>query len=238
MSGKERAIAGLLLAVAVAGGALIPRLLSAPAGRIGIALEPGPVRSVVLAPTIPQPTRRAAPPRVAPPAHVAVPSGAPAPVATVPAQPPATPTPAPAKRAFAPSPPPPPPPPPAPPLPPPPPSPPPPPPAAASQASTRPGHGYGDRNHTHTGPRSSDPAGVGRGQRSQGHDLPGSGHARPVQVPPHAVGAHDRGVGHLAAAPPATAPPAHDAGPNARPEARSPGSQNGPPPQVAHGHGR
>ena len=50
MSRKERVIAGLLLVVAVAGGALIPRLLASPATPFGIALGPGPGPSVVQAP--------------------------------------------------------------------------------------------------------------------------------------------------------------------------------------------
>jgi hypothetical protein len=54
MSRKERVIAGLLLVVAVVGGALIPRLLAAPATPLGIALGPGPSPSVVQAPTIPK----------------------------------------------------------------------------------------------------------------------------------------------------------------------------------------
>ena len=61
MSHKERLIAGLLLAIAVAGGAVIPRLLAAPATSLGIALGPGPSRSVVRAPAIPKPSHRAVP---------------------------------------------------------------------------------------------------------------------------------------------------------------------------------
>src|SRR5262245_55386602 len=52
MSRKELLIAGLLLAVAVVGGAVIPRLLASPAAPLGIALGPGPGRSVVQATTI------------------------------------------------------------------------------------------------------------------------------------------------------------------------------------------
>ena len=67
MSRKERAIAALLLAVAVIGGALIPRLLASPSAPLGIALGPGPGRSVVQAPALPKPAprtgSRAAPPR-------------------------------------------------------------------------------------------------------------------------------------------------------------------------------
>src|SRR5215831_11256400 len=50
MRGMERVIAALLLAVAVAGGALIPRLLSVPARPLGVPLGPGPSRVVVQAP--------------------------------------------------------------------------------------------------------------------------------------------------------------------------------------------
>ena len=67
MSVKERVIAGLLLAVAVAGGALIPHLLASPAAPVGIALGPGPgAPSVVQAPAIAR-ARPAAPQRTTPP---------------------------------------------------------------------------------------------------------------------------------------------------------------------------
>ena len=55
MSRKERVVAALLLAIAVAGGALIPRLLASPLNPLGIALGPGPGRSVVEAPAISSP---------------------------------------------------------------------------------------------------------------------------------------------------------------------------------------
>ncbi|HKU56599.1 MAG TPA: hypothetical protein VJP41_06225 [Gaiellaceae bacterium] len=55
MSRKERVVAALLLAIAVAGGALIPRLLASPLNPLGIALGPGPGRSVVQAPAISSP---------------------------------------------------------------------------------------------------------------------------------------------------------------------------------------
>ena len=63
MSRKERIVAALLLAIAVAGGAVIPRLLTSPAAPRGVALGPTPGRSVVHAPAIPkastaQPTNR------------------------------------------------------------------------------------------------------------------------------------------------------------------------------------
>jgi hypothetical protein len=240
MSRKERVIAAFLLATAVAGAALLPRLLSAPAGRIGVALGPSPApgRSIVEAPIISK-ARRTGSPTTA--ARLAAPSRVPAPVATL--APPARRTPVPVKRAAgapAPPPPPPPPPPPSPAPPSPPPAPPPPPPPQpASPTSTRPGQGYGDGNHSHTGPPGrGSPADVGRGRRNDGHDLPGSGHGRPVpQLPPHAVGAHHRSVGHLASPPPAAAPAAHDAGPKTRPKAGVPSGKGDPPPPVAHGHG-
>jgi translation initiation factor IF-2 len=58
MSRKERAIAGLLLVVAVVGGAVMPRLLASPATPLGIALGPSPGPSVVQAPTIRKAPRR------------------------------------------------------------------------------------------------------------------------------------------------------------------------------------
>src|SRR6266480_4092433 len=60
MSGKESLVAALLLAIAVAGGALIPRLLASPPTSLGIALGPGPSRSVVQAPAIPRERHHAA----------------------------------------------------------------------------------------------------------------------------------------------------------------------------------
>ena len=67
MSGKERLVAALLLAIAVAGGALIPRLLASPPTSLGIALGPGPSRTVVQAPAIPRERHRT----VSPPSRVA-----------------------------------------------------------------------------------------------------------------------------------------------------------------------
>src|SRR5206468_1855081 len=58
MSRKERLVAALLLAIAVAGGALIPRLLASAPNSLGIALGPGPSRSVVQAPAIPRTRHR------------------------------------------------------------------------------------------------------------------------------------------------------------------------------------
>src|SRR5947208_4037971 len=61
MSRLERGIAALLLAVAVAGGALMPRLLSEPSGPRGVALGPGPSRSIVRVPAAPKPRHVPAP---------------------------------------------------------------------------------------------------------------------------------------------------------------------------------
>src|SRR5436305_8246922 len=54
MKRMERVIAALLLAIAVAGGALIPRLLAGPARPLGIPLGLPPNRIVVQAPVIPK----------------------------------------------------------------------------------------------------------------------------------------------------------------------------------------
>jgi hypothetical protein len=72
-------------------------------------------------------------------------------------------------------------------------------------------------------------------------NLPGSAHGRPVpQAPPHPMGHHDRGVGHLSAAPARPAAAARHSGPKARPETRGSRGQSGHEPssaQVAQGHG-
>lgn len=244
MSRRERAVAFFLLTIAIAGGALIPRLLSAPAGPLEAALEPGlgASRTVVQAPAIPTPSHRtgssstpqqaaAVSPvlriNVGPTRSTAQPSVVPP---TSPAQHAATPTP----------------PPPSPPASSPPPAPlsPPAPVAQPSPADTRPGHGYGDSNHLHTGPRA--PAGRPAGaiepaRRNHGRDLPGSGHGRPVQqAPSQSVGTHHRGVGHLAPPAPRPASPAPEARPKARPRPGGPRGKDGhgPPPPVTHGHGQ
>lgn len=249
MSRKERAIAALLLAVAVIGGALIPRLLASPSAPLGIALGPGPGRSVVQAPALPKaPRHRSARLNVSPQTAVqpspVLPS-VPAPAAHQNSAPPAKP---PIHPPSPPSPPsaPPPPPSPPPPSPPPPTTNPSPPPKLMPLAPTRPGNGYGDKNHTHTGPRghSDRPATAAKpARRSHGADLPGSGHGRKApQAPPHAVGAHHRGVGHMAAPASAAAAHAHEARPKARPKARGPRGEGRhgahPPQQVTHGHSK
>ena len=226
MSGKERAIAAFLLAIAVGGGALIPRLLSAAPKPLGIALGRGPRPSVVEAPAIPKAPRHVAPAgtRVAPPASEPSPQS----IARVTVNPTPKPSPAPPPHTS--------PPPLAPPTTSPPPPPPPPPPTtvpetprALSKPSTRPGNGYGDKNHVHTGPPGHAPAAAG-----QGSDLRGSGHGKGhAQVSSHPVGSHDRGVGHLATTSPAATPRPHEAGPKARPDAGNQGSQGSAPQAVA-----
>jgi hypothetical protein len=253
MSRKERGVAALLLAIAVVGVALLPRLLSAPAASLGVAIGPGPSRSVVVAPAIPRTPRKAAPPRRV--TRSAEASAAPvAPAKRISLRPAHKPREVPTKKV---SPPPPPPPPPTTttPAPPPPPSfqPPPTPPSPTASISTRPGHGYGDKNHVHTGPPGHDPAAEHRpsaappahptppqvkpGQRSHGHDVPGSTHGRPLpQVPPHPVGARNRHVGRVAKAPARPAPPAAQARPKARPQAGLPRGEGSPAaPPLAHG---
>lgn len=244
MSRKERVVAALLLAVAVGGGALIPRLLSTPAGPLGVALAPGPgtSRSVVQAPAISTRPRQS-PSRSNPSSRTEV---RPSPVARVTPQPIARQSAAPpTKPATQPTPPP-----PSPPSQPPPPPPPPPttttspPPALMPQAPTRPGHGYGDKNHVHTGPpgHADRPAAPIRpARRSHSRDLSGSTHGRPpAQAPSHPMGHRRRGVGRLAS--PASGPAAHAHGPRpqARPEARGPRGEggHGAPAQVTHGHGK
>lgn len=234
MSQKERAVAALLLAIAVVGGALIPRLLASSPTPAGVALGPGPApsRSVVRAPAIPGPAQRVGARSIAPRAALV------APVVSVPAAPPEGPSAtSPTRQSRSASPPP--------PSQPSPPSSPAPTPQSAPAAmtpppttSTRPGHGYGDTNHTHTGPpgRPRPPA-ARSGRDSHGRDLEGSGHGRPVpQAPSQSLGSHHRRVGHLA--PPARrpAPADHAARPKARPQARGPrgkGSHGAPPPPVA-----
>jgi hypothetical protein len=255
MNRRERIVAALLLAVAVAGGALIPRLLSAPAGPLGVALGPGPSLgpSVVQAPAIPKPpraqARRIAPqaaqpspivPTTAKPVARSAVAPAPAPTHHVssPAKSPPSPSPAPPASSSPP------------PLPPPPSPPPsvsapaarPTPTTTPSTAGTRPGNGYGDKNHIHTGPPGQSAAvstGAEPPRRSHGHDLEGSGHGRPSQAPPDSVGVHDRNVGYLQALATAAAQAAAEAGSHAWPQAGVPCHQGHSPQAVTHapGHG-
>jgi hypothetical protein len=252
MSRNERIVAALLLAIAVAGSALIPRLLASRAASVGVALGPGPGRKVVHAPAIPRQPHRTAPPRAASPLRRTAPAVAPVtpvrPVtvtpapsaAPVPPQHARPPAPTPAGRAapapVAPSAGPPPlaarPQPPAQAVPP-------NPPAARSQPPlARPPHG------APAAPPHGPPAAPPHGPRPVGckgaHDLERSDHGRPApQAPPHPVGSRHRGVGHLAppAAPAASAD--HEARPKAWAQARGPRGKgsHGPPAPVAHGRG-
>lgn len=265
MSGKERALAAVLLAIAIAGGALLPRMLAAPTSPLGIAFgpEPGPGLGVVRAPALPRASHDQAAPSAAPPpvgrtaprpsaspvTHAGSPTHAPAP----PARPgPEPPTPAPG---------------PSPPPVPPPVLPAPQPPATGPRTApaghggspvghggTPPGHGGtppgqarmppGQLKRLAAGARPGPPgrSGVRPGRRTEAYDLEGSGRGRSVQqAPPHAVGARHRGVGHLAPSPQAAAAAAHRPGQKARPQARGAGGEDGHgPPQtaVAHGPGR
>ena len=257
MSRKELLIAGLLLAVAVVGGASIPRLLASPATSLGIALGPGPGRSVVQAPTItkqpPVVRRHASSPvsggsavSLAPVASATAQptptSGAatgPKHAASPPAEPPVltapSPTPSPAR-----------------------------PPAATQrnpsvpatppgEAKTPPGQAKKSLGHETTPPgQAKTPPGQaktppGQAKTPPGHgpramhgrpnkptvtpesqDLPGSGHGAPSQqTPPHAVGSHHRRVGHLAASSARPASPAPRGRAKARPEAREPRGKGG-----------
>src|SRR5579884_3188390 len=261
MSRTERMIAALLLAVAVTGGAMIPRLLSAPAGPVGVGVALGPGTaggSVVQAPP-PASAHRAAGrstsrPRGATPSPLVQPIGltpaahASPPPPTKPAHHPSGPPPPtpPGSPPPPPSPPPPSPPPPSPPPPPPPPAPPPPPspPPTAPTPPTRPGHGYGDKNHVHTGPpghQGQAPSHAKPARRSQRPDLEGSGHGRQApEAPSHAVGHHHRPVGHMAPPASRTAANGHEPGPKTRPETGRPRGKggHGSAPPVAPGHGK
>jgi hypothetical protein len=237
MSRKERLIAGLLLAIAVAGGAVIPRLLAAPATPLGIALGPGPSHTVVQAPAIPKPSRGVASPRHAtPPARQVVPTVPVTPAAPQPTSssnavhPQHAPAPAPAPAAT----------------PHPAPAPPPASPAAASRppAAVPPAHGLQGRAETAPGHEKT-PPGLAKPhpdpeQRSEHRGDLGSGHGQAPQASSHTVGHHRGHVGHLAPPPAGPAPPAHEGSSKARPEARGPRGKDshGPPPQVAHGHGQ
>ena len=259
MSRKELLIAGLLLVVAVVGGAVIPRLLASPVTSLGIVLGPGPGSSVVQAPTITKQPRMARQHASSPLSRASAVSAAPAAVhptrssgvarpkhATVrpPASPVTTappPTPSPAQ-----------------------------PPTAAKrnpptlatppgQAKTPPGQAKTSPGHEKTPPgQAKTPPGQektppGHAKTPPGHGpralrgrhagptvtperpyLPGSGHGRSVpQTPPHAVGSHHRRVGHLAPSSARPASPAPRGRPKARPEAREPrgkGSHGPPPP--------
>jgi len=91
------------------------------------------------------------------------------------------------------------------------------------------------------GPPSPAKASTRAGRRNAHSDLPGSGHGRPdAQTPPHPVGTHHRGVGHLAPPPSGAAPPTRKGRPQARAEDRGRGGEGGegsPPAPVARGNG-
>ena len=245
MSVKERVIAGLLLAVAVAGGALIPRLLTSPATPLGIAFGPGPGPSVVQAPRITEARDRAASRRATPPPSrtATAPTASPTPAAARPTPAPAAstanpkhaPTPPPTPTTTTPTP-----------TPPPtttttpaptqapavsPPSPHPPPQPGGATAPTPTGQqtsGHWQRHRGHAGWRPPvhwppSPRGhlggpnVPQRRRNPGHDLPGSGHGtQPPQAPSFPVGHHHRGVGHLAPPPTGATPAARHTRPQAR----------------------
>ena len=237
MSRKERVVAALLLAIAVAGGALIPRLLASPTNPLGIALGPGPSRSVVQAPAITKRPHRATPsqqtsstpaaivtpgapvvpvpaaqPTPAPPAKHA-PASAPPPVTTPRPTPTPTPVPVPTSPAVIHL------------------------PAAVGHGGTAPGQLKTPPGHEKIPPGQLKKEGKDQGeQRNEAADLEGSGHGRPVQqAPSHAVGTHRGRVGHLAPPSPRPAPPADAGRSQARPEARSSRGEGrlGSPPQVA-----
>jgi hypothetical protein len=265
MSRKERVIAGLLLVVAVGGGALIPRLLATSATPLGIALGRGPTPGVVQAPTIPKAIQHTAGRTTSPPpAAVAAPITPVAPIVVRPTpaagvrrpQPPsATPTTPPAATV---------PPSPAPSLPPT------QPPAAADRqppssvtppgqaktppgqakklrkfGETPPGHVKTPPGHTKMppapGPPSPAETGAKAGWRNAARDLPGSWHGRSVsQAPSYPVGAHHRSVGHLASPAARPAPATRASSPQARSQdrgRRGQGSERPSPPPVTHGHG-
>ena len=254
MSRKERIVAALLLAIAVAGGAVIPRLLASPATPLGVALGPGPGRSVVQAPAIAKQPHHAAHRSTASPLLQATPiapvtpqpmptSSSPparhAPTPTpVPSNPPPTPLPPPTITVASPPPV----------VTPPPPLPPPKhaktPPGHAKRAAERektpPGQTKTPRGHEKSVPVPAPtpaPAKVKHARDNGKHDVPGSGHGQGPQVPPKPVGHHHRGVGHLASTPARSAPPGHERGKKARPKAgggRGKGGHEPPPsPPVA-----
>ena len=222
MSTLERGLAVLLLGIAVAGGVLIPRLLSAPADARGVAISAVPGRIVVEAPAI---TRAPRPPSAS---HVVSPAPAVASpvVRIVPHAASAPhPNPSPVKRILTPAP--------EPAASPGPPDQAPPPPAtdpSPPAATAEPAVLIAPQDRG----RSNPPTGRGRDLRGLGHG------SRVPQAPPHAVGPHHRGVGHLAPAPAGAAQAARQDGPNARPKARGRSgrsSEAAPPPPVASGHG-
>jgi hypothetical protein len=226
MSRRERVLAAFLLAIAVVGVALISRLLSTPVTSLSLAIEPGPGRSVVVAPTVAA-ERRAAPRLVARPADVSAAPVVPAvPVNLEPAAkpsavhakqtpaPPSLSTPAGSQHPSSPS------------------------PSPAEPSPLAAGHSPGSTLTPAAAPTHGPPPGVKPDLGEHGHDLRGSGHGRPhPQVPPHAVGARDRHLGRVAKTPSRPAPPAPEARSKARPEAGRPRGKGRPAPPLAHHHG-
>jgi hypothetical protein len=252
MSRKERVLAGLLLAIAVAGGALIPRLLASPLNPLGIALGAGPGRSVVQAPAISTaPHRRPPSPRTSSTSSAGsvqvnqviartTPASAAAPVKHTAPPPSSGPTPAPSPAPT--------------PTPAPSPAPPPTPPPVVIHAtavvvhSTPPGQAKKgliqkrtppgqekkiEADHEDATPSAQVPTTAAKthgshGQRKGAHNLEGSGNGRPAsQAPSHPVGPGHRRVGHLATPPQAAAAAAHQARPKARPQDRGPRGDGG-----------
>ena len=234
-TGMERGIAALLLGIAVAAGMMIPRLLSEPAGPHGIAIKASPSRILVEAPPLAKAPRRAAVSRASSPVRVAA-----APLVPVVAHITPKPKPAPAKRVVK-------------------------RPGAAPVTSTPNSPPPSPPTTTTTTPSSPPPviepkiltapkdAGGQNPPTGRGHNLRGFRHGPPVhKASPHAVGAHHRGVGHLAPPPAGAAQTAHANGPKARPETGGRGGQcgqcgtpqappvthaQGGPPAGAGGHG-
>jgi len=226
MSKVERGVAALLLGVAVAGGVLIPRLLSGPPAALRIAVGAGPGRIVVEAPAIAKagtphrpasprggsPTQVTATPAVSVVTHTAAeakPNLAPVKrVLTRPTTPPAT-------NPSTPS------------------SSPPPSVPTTTPATTQPAGEPALLTAPHEGDQQNPPTGHGR-------DLRGFGHGTSVrQAASHTVGPHHRGVGHLASSPAGATQAAHEHGAQARSEARGRSGKCGTPaptPAVAHGH--
>ena len=222
MSRTERVIATLLLAIAVAGGAVMPRLLSAPSRNFGSGFAPDSGRSVVRLSAIPLPVRHAPAPPVAQPAEATARPVAPVVPAAVPpsqsgaahaghvraprssrAVTPLEPSSGPSPLAAGPQTP------------------------ATITPAVKPAHEPPSGHQPEDKP----------GRRGPGPDVPGSRHGPPPQVPAHPVGARHRHVGRVAKAPARPAAPAPKAGPKARPKAGRPSGKSDPPPAVAHRHG-
>jgi hypothetical protein len=224
-TGTERGIAALLLGVALAAGLMIPRLLSEPAGPHGIAIKASPGRVLVEAPPLAKTPRRTAVARAGSPVRVAA-----APVVLVVAHTAPKLKPAPAKPVVS--------------------------RPAAAPTTSSPGSPPPTPPSTPTTTPSISPPAIepkiltapkdaGRQNLStgRGHNLRGFRHGPPVsKAAPHAVGAHHRGMGHLAPPPAGAAQTARTHGPEARSETGGRGGQRcqrgtSPTPAVTHGQG-